>query len=103
MIREFFFAIKDRAARGRNGLFRPHKAVLHYHGNGRLYLEILSKRAGKQAPIIIPFGVFDALEMGDALVSLARSASIKSSRAAPKDGPSNEDPEARSREDLPEK
>jgi hypothetical protein len=85
-VRDILCGVKEKAARGRNGWFRPKRITVSYHGNGRLYIYVVSKRKGQCAPVVIPLGLFDALELGDALVSIAKTASFRESEAATGEG-----------------
>jgi hypothetical protein len=60
-----------------------------YTGNGRLYVYVTSRKKAQTSPIVLALNMFDALNFGDALISIAKSASLEKGRAVPKDGPGN--------------
>jgi len=72
MFKEIQITPLKRQARGRNGFFTPVRIDVNYFGNACIYIQVYSRRKGQLAPIILPVGLFDALELGGALVEVAK-------------------------------
>jgi len=72
MFKEINMTPTTRLARGRNGFFNPKRMYVDYHGEACVYLQVLSRRNGKMAPILIPLGLIDALELGSTLIEFAK-------------------------------
>jgi hypothetical protein len=60
-------------ARGRNGYFTPHHAnVWDSSLTETLYIEVFSKRAGQTEPISLHLSKAEAVELGEAIVKVAK-------------------------------
>ena len=72
--------IYDTEARGRNGWFRAALVTL-YSDEGRINVDIMSKRAVCPAPICLQLSVRDAANLGTTIARLAR-ATMRTARSA---------------------
>lgn len=71
---------KKRDSRGRNGYFRANTLHVCNPGNAHVVLDVWSRRTDGRPPIVLTLGIFDALELADTLIDMARNETLKRGR-----------------------
>ncbi len=60
-----------KEARGRNGWFRPHDALVWGGTSGLVFIDVNSKRSGHSSPITVGLPKSDALKLATAIRKVA--------------------------------